>query len=140
MLTFDFMETIKTIYTGELRTEATHVKSGVKIVTDAPTDNQGKGESFSPSDLLAAALGSCMVTIMGIASRTHNINIDGTKMRITKVMASNPRRVSEVQVEFDMPDHQYSPKEKSILDQAARTCPVALSLHPDIKQLVKFNY
>lgn len=140
MLTFDFMETIKTIYTGELRTEATHVKSGVKIVTDAPTDNQGKGESFSPSDLLAAALGSCMVTIMGIASSTHSINIDGTKIRITKVMASNPRRVSEVHLEFDMPDHNYSMKEKTILDQAARTCPVALSLHPDIKQFVKFNY
>ena len=134
------METITTVYTGELRTEATHVKSGVQIITDAPTDNQGKGESFSPSDLLAAALGSCMVTIMGIASRTHNIDIDGTKIRITKVMASNPRRVSEVHVEFDMPENTYSEKEKAILDLAARTCPVALSLHPDIKQLVKFNY
>ena len=140
MLTFDSMETIRTIYTGELRTEVTHVKSGVKIITDAPIDNQGKGESFSPSDLLTAALGSCMVTIMGIASRTHNINIDGTNLRITKVMASKPRRVSEVHVEFDMPDIRYSEKEKTILDQAARTCPVGLSLHPDLKQIVKFNY
>src|SRR5258705_6310746 len=102
------METIKTIYTGELRTEATHVKSGVKIMTDAPTDNQGKGEFFSPSDLLAASLGSCMVTIMGIASRTHNMNIDGTKIRITKVMAPDPRRVIEIRVEFDMPSGNYS--------------------------------
>jgi len=134
------METIQTIYPGELRTEATHVKSGVKIITDAPPDNQGKGESFSPSDLLAASLGSCMVTIMGIASNTHNININGTKLRITKIMASNPRRVGEVHVEFDMPARSYSDKEKSILDVAARTCPVALSIHPEIRQVVTFNY
>jgi uncharacterized OsmC-like protein len=134
------METIRTIYLGELRTEATHVKSGEKIISDAPTDNQGKGESFSPTDLLAASLGSCMVTIMGIASRTHNIHIEGTKIRITKIMASNPRKVSEVHVEFDMPKNNYSEKEKEILDRAARTCPVALSLHPEIKQEVKFNY
>jgi uncharacterized OsmC-like protein len=134
------METIRTVYIGELRTEATHVKSGVKIISDAPTDNHGKGESFSPTDLLAASLGSCMATIMGIASRTHNINIDGTKIRITKVMANNPRKVSEVHVEFDMPENTYSEKEKEILDRAARTCPVALSLHPEIKQEVRFNY
>ncbi len=140
MLTFDCMETIRTVYTGELRTEALHVKSGVKIITDAPSDNQGKGESFSPTDLLVASLGSCMVTIMGIASRTHSINIDGTKIRITKVMASNPRRVSEIHIEFDMPPVTYSEKEKTILDHAARTCPVALSLHPDLKQIVTFNY
>ena len=134
------METIRTIYPGELRTEATHVKSGVKIITDAPTDNQGKGEYFSPTDLLAAALGSCMVTIMGIASRTHGINIDGTKIRITKMMGANPRKVSAVHVEFDMPQKIYSEKEKAILDNAARNCPVALSLHPDVKQLVIFNF
>ncbi len=137
---FAAMETIRTVYTGELRTEATHVKSGVKIITDAPSDNQGKGESFSPSDMLAASLGSCMVTIMGIASRTHHINIDGTKIRITKVMVANPRRVSEVHVEFDMSGKGYTEKEKAILDNAARTCPVALSLHPDIKQVVQFNF
>jgi putative redox protein len=140
MRIFAFMETIKTVYTGELRTVATHVKSGAEIITDAPPDNQGKGESFSPSDLLAASLGSCMVTIMGIASQTHGIDIDGTKIKIRKVMAANPRRVSEVHVEFEMPQHNYSEKEKAILDNAARTCPVALSLHPDIKQLLKFNF
>jgi putative redox protein len=134
------METIRTVYTGELRTEATHVKSGVRVITDAPADNQGKGESFSPSDMLAAALGSCMLTIMGIAARTHTINIDGTKIRVTKVMAANPRRVSEVHVEFDMPPNNYTEKEKAILDHAARTCPVALSIHPDIKQLIQFNF
>ncbi len=134
------METIRIVYLGALRSEASHLKSGSKIISDAPLDNQGKGESFSPTDLLAASLGSCMVTIMGIASRTHRINIDGTNIRITKIMASNPRRVSEIHVEFDMPQHDFTDKEKSLLDQAARTCPVALSLHPDIRQVVIFNY
>jgi len=134
------METIRSSYKGDLRTEAIHVRSAVTIFTDAPPDNQGKGESFSPSDLLAASLGSCMMTIMGIAGRTHNINVEGTTFRITKVMAANPRRVSEVHVEFNMPDRSYTEKEKKILDQAAKTCPVALSLHPDIKQEVKFVF
>jgi putative redox protein len=134
------METIRIFYPGELRTEATHLKSGIKIITDAPTDNEGKGESFSPTDLLASSLGSCMVTIMGIASRTHHINIDGVSIRVTKVMTSNPRRISEVHVEFDMPVRSYTEKERTILDHAARTCPVALSIHPDIRQVVKFNY
>jgi uncharacterized OsmC-like protein len=134
------METAKTVYLGELRTEATHSKSGVKIVTDAPPDNQGKGESFSPSDLLATALGSCMLTIMGIAGRTHSIEITGTKIQVQKVMASNPRRVSEVHITFDMPERTYTEKEKAILENAAKTCPVALSIHPEIKQVLTFNY
>ena len=134
------METIRTKYLGDLRTEAEHVKSSVKIITDAPVDNQGKGEAFSPTDLLAASLGSCMTTIMGIAARTHSIDMSGIDMKITKVMAANPRRVSEVIVEFDMKDHLYTDKEKAILQQAARTCPVALSLHPDLIQTVIFNF
>ena len=134
------METAHTIYTGELRTEATHVRSGVKIITDAPPDNRGKGEYFSPTDLLATALGSCMLTIMGIAGRTHGITIDGTKIKVTKVMASNPRRVSEVHIVFDFPENNYTDKEKNILELAARTCPVALSIHPEIKQVLTFNY
>ena len=134
------METAHTVYTGELRTEAMHLRSGVRIITDAPPDNQGKGESFSPTDLLATSLGSCMLTIMGIAGRTHGINIDGTKIKVAKIMASNPRRVAEVHIVFDMPHLSYTEKEKSILENAARTCPVALSLHPDIKQVLTFNY
>lgn len=134
------METARTQYLGELRTEATHSRSGVKVLTDAPPDNQGKGESFSPSDLLATALGSCMLTIMGIASRTHGINMEDAKIKVTKVMASHPRRVSEVHIVFDMPPIAYSEKEKNILETAARTCPVALSIHPDIKQELTFNY
>ena len=134
------METIRTTYTGDLRTEAIHVKSQVKIFTDAPPDNQGKGESFSPTDLLAASLGSCMATLMGIAARTHGINIDHMDLIITKIMAANPRRVAEVQIEFTMPEHSYSEKEKAILIHAAETCPVALSLHPDLKQSIQFHW
>lgn len=134
------METIQTIYLGELRTEATHVKSGVKIISDAPTDNQGKGEFFSPTDMLAASLGSCMLTIMGMAARTYTMDLAGTKIKITKIMVANPRRIGEIHVEFDMPSGNYTDKEKAILDLAAKTCPVALSLHPDIKQVIKFNY
>jgi putative redox protein len=134
------METVKTIYLGDLRTEATHLRSGEKVLTDAPPDNQGKGAYFSPSDLLAASLGSCMLTIMGIAARTHGINIDKAEVRITKIMASDPRRVSEIQIIFDMPARHYSDREKSILSNAAINCPVAKSIHPDIKQQLTFNY
>jgi uncharacterized OsmC-like protein len=134
------METIHTRYLGELRTEARHRLSGKTLITDAPPDNHGKGESFSPTDLLAGALGSCMLTIMGIAARTHNIPIEGTELSITKIMASNPRRVAEVVIEFRMPDREYTEKERAILEHAARTCPVALSLHPDLVQTVQFLY
>ena len=126
------METIRTIYLGDLRTEAEHVKSGEKIITDAPVDNQGKGEAFSPTDLMSASLGSCMMTLMGIAARTHEIPFENIGCKITKIMAANPRRVQEIVVEFDMGSTKYSDKEKSILSNAAKTCPVALSLHPDL--------
>ncbi len=134
------MTTIKTIYSGQLRTEAVHVSSGTKIITDAPLDNNGKGESFSPTDLLAASLGSCMLTIMGIAAKTHGFNIDGTRVNIIKKMASNPRRVSGVEVKFDFPEIYYDSHTRSIIEKAALTCPVALSLHPDLEQNVTFNY
>lgn len=134
------MTTIQTTYLGELRTEATHVHSGKKTITDAPLDNQGKAESFSPTDLLTASLGSCMITIMGIAAREHGINIDGTTCSLTKVMASDPRRVSEIQVELSFPKGSYSDKEKALLERSALTCPVAKSLHPDLVQKVNFNY
>ncbi len=134
------MATIETVYQGELRTQAKHVQSGIEIITDAPLDNQGKGESFSPSDLLAASLGSCMLTIMGIAARTHQFSIDGTKIEITKVMASNPRRVAEVHINFTMPETIYTDHQKKIIELAATTCPVALSIHPDIKQQIVFVF
>ncbi|HPD95605.1 MAG: OsmC family protein [Bacteroidales bacterium] len=134
------MSTTSTItYVGDLHTEATHTRSGVKISTDAPVDNQGKGECFSPTDLLATALGACMVTIMGIAARTHGFNIDGTKIEIQKVMATSPRRVGEVIIDLNFPS-DYSPKEKKFIEAAAKECPVAQSLHPNIKQTIHFHY
>ena len=134
------METVRTKYIGELRTEALHVRSGNKIVTDAPIDNQGRGEFFSPTDLLATALGSCMLTIMGISARTHGFDIDGTDVKITKIMGTNPRRVVEVLVELTFPHNHYSAKERKLLELAAKECPVANSLHPDLKQNIIFKY
>ncbi len=134
------MESMYTIYKGELRTESKHLKSGSTIISDAPPDNQGKGEAFSPTDLLCVALATCMSTLMGIAANTHHLNIDGMKLRIVKKMLSNPRKVGEVQIDFDMPENSFSAKEKDILERAARTCPVALSLHPDLVQNVHFHY
>src|SRR6185295_2739456 len=104
------MKTSKIVYSGNLRTEATHLRSGKTVITDAPVDNNGKGEAFSPSDLLATSLGSCMLTIMGIVATNNNINIDGTTAEITKIMESNPRRVSEVVVEIKMNGNSYSDK------------------------------
>lgn len=134
------MATIETTYLGGLRTEATHVQSGNKLITDAPLDNKGKGEAFSPSDLLSAALGSCMLTIMGIAAREHNINMDGTTCSIVKIMASEPRRVGEIQITFNFPSGDYADKEKAVLERSARACPVAESLRPDLKQTLEFNF
>ena len=134
------METAKTVYLGGLRTKATHLKSGNTLITDAPLDNKGKGEAFSPTDLLATSLGSCMMTIIGISAQTHGFDVDGTEFHITKIMAENPRRVAEVIVEFDFPKRQYSEKEKAIIWHSARTCPVLLSLHPDLVKTIKMNF
>lgn len=133
------MATVETVYLGDLRTEATHLQSGEKIITDAPTDNHGKGEYFSPTDLVAAALGSCMLTIMGLAAKTHGIDIDGTKLSITKVMTAEPRRIGEIIIDVTLPS-DYSDKEKKILERAAATCPVAHSLYPGCRQNIRFIY
>ncbi len=135
--------TISTFYIDELRTEATHNFSGTKIITDAPLDNNGKAESFSPTDLLAASLGSCMITIVGIAARTQGFEerLRGTKLDITKIMASEPRRVGEIIVELTFPEgSNLTEKEQKIIEHTSKTCPVALSLHPDLKQTWKFNW
>lgn len=134
------MTTIKTVYLGELRTENEHIQSGNKVITDAPIDNQGKGEYFSPTDLLATALGSCIMTIMGIKARDNEIDIEGTQVEVTKIMASDPRRVAEVIVEFTFPDRSYSLEEKNIIESVAGISPVPLSLHPDLKQTIRFNW
>lgn len=135
------MATIKNEYLGELRTRATHLRSGNALITDAPVDNQGKGEAFSPSDLLATALGSCMLTIMGIAAREHKIDLEGAQLETTKIMGSNPRRVSRLDVSFTFPKGQkYTDKEKVILEKAAKTCPVYYSLDPEMEKNIEFNW
>jgi uncharacterized OsmC-like protein len=134
------MATIKTVYLGDLRTENEHLQSGNKIITDAPTDNQGKGEAFSPTDLLATALGNCIMTIMGIKARDNGIDITGTEIEITKIMASDPRRVAEVVVDFHFPQKGYTTEEKQIVESVAGISPVPLSLHPDLKQTIIFNW
>jgi putative redox protein len=134
------MPTIETIYPGDLRTEATHILSGNMLLTDAPPDNQGRGEYFSPTDLVATALGSCMTTIMGIAAKTHGFNIDGTKLVITKIMTTEPpRKISEIVIDITFPMN-YPDKVKKIIDFSVKNCPVALSLHPDLIQRVTVHY
>ncbi|KAA5532109.1 OsmC family protein [Taibaiella lutea] len=133
--------TSKIIYNGNLRTTATHLQSGTVIETDAPKDNHGLGEKFSPTDLVATALGSCMISIMGIAGRTHNINVDLTECSIEKIMVADPRRIGEIVVHIYMKGQDsFTDKQKSIMEHAALTCPVYLSLHPDIKKTVTFHW
>jgi putative redox protein len=134
------MKTSKIVYNGNLRTTAIHLRSGQTVITDAPVDNNGKGEAFSPTDLLATSLGCCMLTIMGMVANNHHINIDGTTIEITKIMGTNPRRVVEIIVEFTMNGNTYSDEEKKLLENAAHTCPVAKSLSAELKQTVIFNY
>jgi len=123
------------VYTGDLSTEATHLKSGNKIITDAPVDNNGKGESFSPTDLVATALGSCMMTIMGISARNHGIDMDGATATINKIMASDPRRISAIEVVITMPANGYSAKDRKILTAAADGCPVGGTIKEGVEQL-----
>jgi putative redox protein len=127
-------------YLGGLRNTSTHLRSGQVIITDAPPDNNGKGEAFSPTDLMSTSLGCCMLTIMGIVAERHQLDITGTKVDITKIMAANPRRVAEIVVEMTLPGNNFSEKDRRLLENAAHTCPVALSLHPDLKQTVIFNW
>jgi len=134
------MITSEVIYNGNLRTECTHKLSGNKITTDAPPDNKGKGEYFSPTDLLSTSLAACMLTIMGIAAETHHFNIDGTRAEVTKIMASDPRRVAEIVIDLFFPPNNYSEKVRKIIENAAYTCPVSKSLHPELKQTINFHF
>ena len=133
--------TIKTKYLGQLRCESLHVKSGNTLITDAPVDNKGKGEAFSPTDLLATALATCMITIMGIQANQHGMNIDGVECDVTKIMSAQlPRKVIEVVIDFRFAANNFSEEQKQILRDAAYSCPVALSVHPDLKKTVTFNF
>jgi uncharacterized OsmC-like protein len=132
---------IESVYQGNLRTQAQHLASSNTIITDAPTDNNGKGEAFSPSDLVCVALGSCMMTIMGIVAERDQVNLEGVRWETTKIMASNPRRIAEIRIVFHFPkqlnlDEKYRQK----LENAAHTCPVALSISSEIKQVIEFDY
>ena len=133
--------TSRVIYDGELRTIATHLHSGTTIETDAPLDNQGKAERFSPSDLVATALGSCMMTIMGIKARDMQIDLKGTTIDIQKIMQAEPRRIGGINLTFSFPDTlALNEKERVILERAAHTCPVIYSIHPDIEVKTTFNW
>lgn len=131
--------TAKILYEGDLRCKAIHKQSGTLLSTDAPIDNNGKGESFSPTDLVATALGSCMITIMGIAAQKHDIYLNGATAEVTKHMSADPRRISKLEVTIHMPK-SYTSTERKILEAAAHGCPVGRSLHPDLEESILFVY
>lgn len=133
--------TSKVIYKENLRTEMIHLKSGSIIETDAPIDNNGKGERFSPTDLVASALASCMLTVMGIKARDLNIDLDGTEASVTKIMGTEPRRIVGIDVVIQFPASiGADDKQKTILERTALTCPVQFSIHPDITCNISFNW
>lgn len=135
------MTKILITYKGNLRNEVTHLQSGTTIHTDAPLDNHGKGESFSPTDLFASSLGCCMLTIMGISAQSHGFNIDGTKIETEKIMGTDPRRIVEIKIDVHFPQgSNFTPQQKRLIEAAAKTCPVANSLHPDLKKSINFNW
>ncbi len=128
------------VYNGDLRTTCTHLKSGNSFETDAPVDNHGKGERFSPTDLMATSLGTCMITVMGIKARTMRFDLNGIEIEVEKIMKSDPRRVGGINLFFHIPDNlkTIDEKTKNILKNTGETCPVMLSIHPDIE--VKINW
>ena len=132
--------TITTKYLGGLRCELVHLKSQSTILTDAPIDNKGKGEAFSPTDLLSVSLASCILTTMGIVADTKGFKIDGAFCQVTKIMNPNPRKIAEIKVEITFAKNDFDDKTKQILNHIVHNCPVALSLHPDIKKTVTLNF
>lgn len=134
------MSTAKVTYLGNLRTSNEHLKSGNTFITDAPTDNQGKGEAFSPTDTVATGLANCMLTTMGIkAQGLEGVILDDATAMVTKTMASNPRRISKIEIVMNLPEG-ISEKNRKILENTAKTCPVDYSLHPDIEKVIQFNW
>ena len=131
--------TSKVTYLGDLRTQCEHLQSKNTFITDAPVDNQGKGEAFSPTDTVATALASCMLTIVGIKARDLEINVEGASAEVTKSMAADPRRISGIKIVITFPN-SYDEKNTKILERAAKTCPVLYSLHPDIELDICFKY
>lgn len=131
---------IESNYLGGLRVLSTHLASNTEIITDAPVDNNGKGESFSPTDLVATALGTCMITVMGIYAEKNGILMPNVYSRTNKVMSSSPRKISKLKIEIIFGGNQLSEVEKQSLKDVALNCPVAKSLHPDLKQEIEFIF
>ena len=131
--------TSKVTYTGELRTTCLHVRSNNEFITDAPVDNNGLGQAFSPTDTVATGLASCMLTVMGIKAKAIEVDLSGSIANVTKHMASEPRRISKIEVNFELPA-SVSEKNKTILERTANTCPIHYSLHPDIEKVITFNW
>ena len=134
------MTKINTVYCGGLHTEATHVQSGTVLTTDAPLDNHGRGESFSPTDLFATSLTSCMMTIMGISAESYGFSIEGLRAETEKIMAANPRRVAEIIIDLYFSANNYTDQQKRLIESAARTCPVHNSMSPDVIKTIRFHY
>lgn len=135
------MHTSETIYTGNLRTTNTHIRSGQQIITDAPVDNKGKGEAFSPTDLVATGLCNCILTIAAQAADEHGFSIEGATGKTTKIMAQLPlRRIAEIVIEYDFSMCNLTEKQQTIIKRVPSLCPVSLSLHPDIKQTITFKF
>ncbi len=134
------MDTAHVKYLGGLRTEAVHLRSGEKIITDAPVDNHGQGQAFSPTDLMSTSLACCMMTLMGIAANARGIELKGLGARLVKHMAAGPRRVAKIEIAFTMDGTGLDEQQRQVLEHAARTCPVALSLGQELEQSVSFSY
>ena len=133
------MITSKITYNGELRSTCEHIRSRDAFKTDAPIDNNGLGQAFSPTDTVATGLGSCMITMMGIKANSLDVDLKGSTVEVTKHMASEPRRISKIEVKLDLPAN-ISEKHRKILENTANTCPVHYSLHPDIEKVITFNW
>ncbi|MEZ4875754.1 MAG: OsmC family protein [Flavobacteriaceae bacterium] len=133
------MATSKVTYLGNLRTQNEHLRSGNTYITDAPLDNQGKGEAFSPTDTVATGLANCMLTTMGIKAAGLDVVLDGATAIVTKTMAADPRRISKIEIVMHLPAG-ISPKNQAVLERTANTCPVHYSLHPDIERVVVFHW
>lgn len=134
------MTTLTSVYKGSLRTENTHTRSGQVVITDAPVDNKGKGEAFSPTDLVCTALSSCMLTTMAIVADREQVDMTGMTTEVVKIMGANPRKIAEIQVTLTHPGLKASAEQIDKLKHAAHTCPVALSLHASVKQTITFNF
>ncbi|MFH6604887.1 OsmC family protein [Maribacter algicola] len=131
--------TSKVTYKGGLRTSCEHLRSGDTFITDAPIDNNGKGQAFSPTDTVATGLASCMLTMMGIKANGLNVDLVNATAEVTKHMAADPRRIAKIEVKLSLPKN-VSEKNRKILEHTANTCPVLYSLHPDIEKVISYNW